>query len=97
MEAKLEENRHKGDREGWQRDHARALFIRLQEELKELELAIDRPVELRRSHEIRSEAADVANFAMMIADVAGGLEPDSAGVLGELAALTAAPVTKVKP
>lgn len=58
MEAKLEKNRHKGNREGWLKD-----FARLREELAELEAATDRP----SNGDVPGEAADVANFAMMIA------------------------------
>ncbi len=76
MEAKLELNRDKGDREGWLKDHPAALVERLREELVELEealgsLAFVAPTGAERStpEEIANEAADVANFAMMIADV----------------------------
>lgn len=72
MEGKLAKNRHKGDREGWRKDDALALLKRLEDEVRELRDA----VELRDTSErITGEAADVANFAMMIADVCGGLEP----------------------
>lgn len=72
MEAKLRENDHKG---GWKDDAASRLLRRLEEELDELRLALYngslngddwRSIVLR-------EAADVGNFAMMLADVAGGL------------------------
>lgn len=78
MEAKLALNRHKGDRGGWINNTADELLERLKEELEELEgallphpgLAKDRSQERRAD-----EAADVANFAMMIADVCGGVKP----------------------
>lgn len=73
MEAKLDLNRHKGDREGWIDDSARALLKRLREETKELARALD-GAESRRER-APDEAADVANFAMMIADVCGGVKP----------------------
>lgn len=76
MEAKLEANRHKGDREGWIRDDPQALFERLKQEAAELEREI--LVGFVRMHEpanapfhadkLANEAADVANFALMIAD-----------------------------
>lgn len=93
MEAKLVENRHKGDRERWARDEDSALLRRLEEEVAELRAAVEEPVpdcgcreidcphlgtmfrRAERLARIVREAADVANFAMMIADVAGGLRP----------------------
>ena len=66
MEAKLRENDHKG---GWQGDTATSLLKRLREETDEVEQALmawEPELVLR-------EAADVANFAMMIADNRGGL------------------------
>jgi len=68
MEAKLAANDHKG---GWKQDGAFSLFGRLVEESGELSDAlIATTAEPRR---VLHEAVDVANFAMMIADVAGGL------------------------
>lgn len=78
MEAKLEQNRHKGDREGWSSDAPLELMRRLKEEARELEAALRWPRALPSDADkqrIREEAADVANFAMMIADVAGGMRP----------------------
>ena len=90
MESKLAENRHKGNREGWQAEPAGWLFSRLKEEVAELEAAMNKPLgdcscrsvdecqhigRFRDEDEIRSECADIANFAMMIADVAGGMRP----------------------
>lgn len=62
MERKLQENDHKG---GWDTCSPKWLLNRLRQETAELELAIATgdPVKTTR------EAADVANFAMMIADV----------------------------
>src|SRR5688572_3388734 len=67
MEERLWANAHKP---GWKQDSAPALFRRLQEEAAELDGAID----FGTPGEIAKEAADVANFAMMIADVCGGLD-----------------------
>ena len=66
MEQKLRENEHKT---GWSTDSLRALMRRLDQEANELERRLDggsggSPAEIIR------EAADVANFAMMIADMA---------------------------
>ena len=65
MEAKLERNRHKGDREGWLKDTPSDLLKQLREEVDELELAIARNYP---PWCITGEAADVGNFAMMVAD-----------------------------
>ena len=78
MEAKLAQNRHKGDREGWARESPELLLLRLKEEVFEMEVLLQTSlVDLRAGDEweraVRGEAADVANFAMMIADVAGGV------------------------
>lgn len=61
MEDRLQANDHKG---GWKECSLRWLLQRLREETKELQTAMreDAP------EWIRKEAADVANFAMMIAD-----------------------------
>lgn len=81
MEAKLRENDHKG---GWGDCDFGYLVKRLDEESAELRSAVsalktalsdaDAPPELVRmvKEAVRNEAADVANFAMMIADNAGG-------------------------
>lgn len=76
MESKLARNRHKGDREGWINDEPDALLARLHEETRELENEL--AIAVVRMHEplnasmmanrVADEAADVANFAMMIAD-----------------------------
>jgi len=81
MEAKLRENDHKG---GWKTDDAEDLFVRLGEECVELSEAIGlwriqddwRSAALHLPacrKNVAREAADVANFAMMIADVCGAL------------------------
>lgn len=75
MEAKLRENDWKG---GWQKDSAAGLMKRLREEAEELAGAVAGPwtgnISWKRL--TANEAADVANFAMMVADVCGGL-PDA--------------------
>ncbi len=63
MVAKLDANSHK---RGWEHCEYQYLSMRLTQEREELRRAIERgaPVE-----EVIREAADVANFAMMVADV----------------------------
>lgn len=58
------------DRPGWKGDRWDWLWARLVEEAGELHTAL---VNGESSERIASEAADVANFCMMIADVCGGL------------------------
>ena len=75
MRAKLSRPRNtaKGD---WRHDHLWTLATRLDEERHELNTAIDSlsHVDQRQAIEdITNEAADVANFAMMIADKARSL------------------------
>lgn len=70
MEAQLRANDHKP---GWKRDNAGALWDRLLKEVKELEVeCLDRAPHHDAANVLK-EAADVANFAMMIVDVCGGL------------------------
>lgn len=80
MEAQLRANDHKP---GWKNDPAMDLIPRLREEAVELEEATNRHAKrigwgdhwLGEDTSVRvgKEAADVANFAMMIADVCGAL------------------------
>lgn len=73
MEMKLRKNDHKP---GWLNDHPKALFNRIYDEMKELSEAIDNfPLggegkfgAQDQTMKVANEAADVANFAMMIAD-----------------------------
>jgi len=65
MERKLAQNRHKGDREGWLKDDLSSLIARLHDEYTELIVALDEGLPAER---IADEAADIANFAMMVAD-----------------------------
>lgn len=69
MESKLAKNRHKGNRDGWLKDSEYSLLNRLREEVAELNDAMDRQESFV---EVADEAADVANFAMMIGDKADG-------------------------
>lgn len=85
MEAQLRANDHKP---GWKEEFADELFPRIQEEAEELreaiahhgrqvswgEMALFLPQSIA---EVGREAADVANFAMMIADVCGALTTKS--------------------
>jgi len=71
MEERLAANDHKG-KYGWRNDDALSLLGRLREETKELREAIIKAPNNITSDEridmVVREAADVANFAMMIAD-----------------------------
>jgi NTP pyrophosphatase (non-canonical NTP hydrolase) len=62
MERKLRANDH---RPGWMNDSPEALLRRLREEVDELEAVVK-----ANGPGVVGEAADVANFAMMIAEVA---------------------------
>ena len=89
MERKLRENEHKG---GWKHCEPQWLHDRLHEEASELNEAYNdggvtgddgyplsrdndpnRAIAIRR---VLNEAADTANFAMMIADVCGALDSE---------------------
>lgn len=72
MEAQLLANDHKP---GWKRDFPSELLRRLKEESTELsrELREWDGSNANSPKRVLKEAADVANFAMMIADVCGGL------------------------
>lgn len=85
LEAQLRANDHKS---GWKGDSVSSLMERLKEEVDELVKALcSHLIEYGRAKrgteepllfadtefEVLKEAADVANFAMMIADVCGGL------------------------
>ena len=62
MEEKLRENDHKG---GWEDCTMQYLSMRLTQEREELRKAVERG----NPEEVLREAADVANFCMMIAEV----------------------------
>lgn len=65
MEAKLDANRHKGDREGLLEMHPHDLLRRVRDEADEMEDAI---LSDHSTEDVWDEAADVANFALMAAD-----------------------------
>lgn len=72
MEKKLQQNDHKG---GWEDCTAEDLMRMLKDEVRELERALRTPCpncgrEMLPQHmeNVASEAADVANFAMMLYD-----------------------------
>ena len=67
MELKLRDNDHKG---GWARCEHSWLLDRLKQEVVELEKELD---QVDNQENVIKEAADVANFALMIADLAGRL------------------------
>ncbi|MCM3141688.1 hypothetical protein [Brevibacillus sp. MER 51] len=68
MEAKLQENDHKG---GWEKCQFPFLYRRLIEEVQELRVTYDD--QSKSLEDMIRESADVANFAMMIADKARGV------------------------
>jgi NTP pyrophosphatase (non-canonical NTP hydrolase) len=85
MERRLRANAHKGGPEQWRQASGRRLWAFLIDEVLELrsELrGLDRPTV------IAAEAADVANFALMIADQSDGLEVEGGRAI--LAALRGA-------
>ena len=74
----MERNLQKHDnRPGWKDESSDYLLERLREELEELQAAIDHTDDGRETR-ILKEAADVANFAMMIADITYGLSIEDA-------------------
>lgn len=76
MEFKLSKNRHKGDRNGWMSSDPDWLMARLVGEMLELKTALRR----MDREAVLLEAADVANYAMMIADRIGALpNPNRSG------------------
>ena len=72
MEQKLKENDHKG---GWDNCEENYLLKRLKEEAFELERVCDQVGDSpkHKRPKVGLEAADVANFAMMLADIYGAL------------------------
>ena len=76
MFEKLKANRHKG---GWQKCQPMDLYARLLDEQKELHESLvthfskDPDAREHTAESVAKECADLANFAMMIADVVGGL------------------------
>jgi len=75
MVERLEGNSDKGDRENWKAESYEYLLERLDEEVKELVDIIHQcKLCCYGKHRVSSEAADISNFAMMIADKIGGLK-----------------------
>lgn len=73
MEDEMRANDHKG-KDGWKYSSEERLFAWLMDEVRELYEAMTKArtvrEKLRYSDDVISEAADVANIAMMIADLA---------------------------
>lgn len=71
MERQLRANDHKP---GWKADDSFSLYERMVQESRELLLALAAHKNRGGMEgEIMSEAADIGNFAMMVADVTGAL------------------------
>lgn len=68
--------RRNDDKSHWTRCGDEYLMRRLKEEVKELDDAIRADPWPGKVEHVGREAADVANFAMMIADVRGALKPE---------------------
>lgn len=75
MEAKLELNRHKGNREEWLKADVWSLWRHIGYELTELMTAMENGAP---AAQIANECADVANFCMMVADWYVTRNPSSA-------------------
>jgi hypothetical protein len=77
MIRRLAQNRAKGDRAGWMALDSKALYTHLSRNALRLAEALaairDNGNSRDRRVRVRRDAADVANFAMMITDVAAGL------------------------
>lgn len=71
MRDKLTENQHKPT---WKECYPSWLLSRLKEETEELDMEMMNVP--KRPRDIARECADIACFAMMIADVYGGLKPE---------------------
>lgn len=76
MEVKLRRNDHKGQWQAFGPGGPAWFLARLREELAELEEAVrlqsENPGDADLAYDVLFEAADVANFAAMVADVAYG-------------------------
>ncbi len=71
MEAELHANSSKGDRPGWLTMSPSSGLLEIYYHVAKLQKA----VKDRDMPRIQEHAADVANMAMMLLDVCGGLEP----------------------
>lgn len=69
MEERLVANEHRG---GWKREHPQTLLQGMFECSRHLETAVGRT----DTREVARHAANVANYAMMVADVCGALEEE---------------------
>lgn len=70
MRKELADNCHKGDREGWLRMSTESALCEIEHHLSKLRHA----VHSADGQLVREHAADVANCAMMLADIAGALK-----------------------
>jgi len=73
MERQLRANDWKG---GWDQEHPRSMLRRLREETDELDAEVPvrfTPVAIAHRMRIGKEAADIGNFAMMVADLCRSL------------------------
>ena len=71
MQSRIDDRNEKYQGKTWKDATVESLFTHLQEEVKELTEAIQSGGTFRS---VKIEAVDVANMAMMIVDVCGGLE-----------------------
>lgn len=71
METKLQRYAHRGS---WQADSLAHLFLRLTEEMRELEDAAAGPTD---STALLEAAADIANYAMIVCDNLGAITSES--------------------
>jgi len=88
METVLQENDYKG---GWKDCNINWLFRRLVDEVFELAIALSKvnqhawnnPLNTTAKSDVVKEAVDIANFAMMIADLAKENDSERRGGVGE--------------
>ena len=73
MEMKLRDKDTEKGAEGWKNSSVPYLMERLDEEVKELKKALHEWPMGMKTNTIMNEAADVANFTMMVADLTGSL------------------------
>jgi NTP pyrophosphatase (non-canonical NTP hydrolase) len=81
MEQRLSEN---DDKPGWKGEWPHPLIFRVVDETAELGRAMQETAGETTTFAVGAEAADVANFSMMIADIYGALDLDHAReIIGE--------------
>ena len=73
MESQLRKHDATRGKRGWQNDYPQPLMQRLRQEADELDTVLLLGLSPNKPAMALAEAADVANFAMMVADVCGGL------------------------